>query len=132
MNLSTLLSSRASAGRPVRVGLIGAGKFGSMVLSQTQKIDGLQMVAVADLAASRARESMKRVGWPEERYSARSANEAARTGTTFVTDDVAALLACEEIECVTKPPVTRSPAPGTRSAASSMASTWSWSTSRPT
>jgi predicted homoserine dehydrogenase-like protein len=34
MNLSTLLAARAAKGRPVRVGIIGAGKFGSMVLAQ--------------------------------------------------------------------------------------------------
>jgi predicted homoserine dehydrogenase-like protein len=33
MNLSTLAAEAASRNRPVRVGLIGAGKFGSMFLS---------------------------------------------------------------------------------------------------
>ena len=100
MNLSTLLQARAASGRPVRAGLIGAGKFGSMVLSQVQKIEGLHMVAVADLAVSRARDSMKRVGWAEERYAASSAEEALKTGGTLVTDDVQALLSCPDIECV--------------------------------
>ncbi|WP_428377027.1 NAD(P)H-dependent oxidoreductase [Lichenicoccus sp.] len=114
MNLSTLLRSRAATGRPVRVGLIGAGKFGSMVLSQAQKIEGLHMVAVADLAVGRVRQSMARVGWPEERYGAASAADAVRRGTTFVTDDVSALLACEEIECVIE--ATGHPIAGTRHA----------------
>ncbi len=114
MNLSTMLLSRSAQGRPVRVGLIGAGKFGSMVLSQAQKIDGLHMVGVADLAVSRARESMKRVGWPEERYGATSAGDAIRSGRTFITDDVAALLACEEIDCVIE--ATGHPIAGTRHA----------------
>ena len=100
MNLSTLLLSRAENGHPVRIGLIGAGKFGSMVLSQAQRIDGLHVVAIADLAVSRARESLNRVGWAEERYGARSAGEAITGGTTFVTDSVEAMLACPEIECV--------------------------------
>ena len=114
MNLSTLLQSRASDGRPVRVGLIGAGKFGSMVLSQAQKIEGLHMVAVADLAVGRVRQSMARVGWAEHRYAARSAGEAVRDGTTFLTENVAALLACEEIECVIE--ATGHPVAGTRHA----------------
>jgi predicted homoserine dehydrogenase-like protein len=33
MNLHRLLEARAAQGRPVRVALIGAGKFGSMYLS---------------------------------------------------------------------------------------------------
>ncbi len=114
MNLSSLLLSRTAKGRPVRVGLIGAGKFGSMVLSQAQKIEGLHMVAVADLAVSRARDSMKRVGWAEERYGARNAGEAVKNGTTFVTDDVGAMLACPEIECVIE--ATGHPIAGTRHA----------------
>jgi predicted homoserine dehydrogenase-like protein len=114
MNLSSLLLSRAAKGRPVRVGLIGAGKFGSMVLSQAQKIEGLHMVAVADLAVSRVRDSMKRVGWVEERYSARSAADAIKNGTTFLTDDVEAMLSCPEIECVIE--ATGHPIAGTRHA----------------
>ena len=114
MNLYSLLSARAAEGRPVRVGLIGAGKFGSMVLAQAQRIAGYHMVAVADLNVSKARESLARVGWPSERYSAASAGEAVREGTTFVTDDVAAMLACEEIECVIE--ATGHPIAGTRHA----------------
>jgi predicted homoserine dehydrogenase-like protein len=114
MNLSSLLQSRAAKNQPVRVGLIGAGKFGSMVLSQAQRIEGLHMVAVADLAVSRARDSLKRVGWPEERYSARSAGEAVKTGSTFITDSVEAILSCPDIECVIE--ATGHPLAGTRHA----------------
>ena len=78
MNLSSLLAARSAEGRPVRVGLIGAGKFGSMVLAQAQRIRGYHVVAVADLNVGKARESLARVGWPEERYGAKSAGEAVR------------------------------------------------------
>ena len=37
MSLIAKLETRAQAGRPVRVGLIGAGKFGSMYLSQAPR-----------------------------------------------------------------------------------------------
>ena len=37
MNLSTMLSRREAAGRPVTVGLIGAGKFGTMFLTQLRR-----------------------------------------------------------------------------------------------
>ena len=58
MNLSTLLRQRAAGGRPVRIGLIGAGKFGSMVLAQAQRIPGLHVVGVADLDVGKARASL--------------------------------------------------------------------------
>ena len=54
MNLYRLLQKRADAGRPVRVGLIGAGKFGSMFLSQVPTTPGLKVVAMADLTPDRA------------------------------------------------------------------------------
>lgn len=97
MNLSTLLAAR---GRPVRVGLIGAGKFGSMVLAQAQRIPGFHVVGVADLDVAKARASLDRVGWPAERYAARSLEEAHRTGGTCVLDDAGALAAFDGIECI--------------------------------
>jgi predicted homoserine dehydrogenase-like protein len=100
MNLSTLLAARASGGRPVRIGLIGAGKFGSMVLAQAQRIAGLHVVGVADLDIGKAHASLERVGWPAERYSARSLGEAVKSGTTCVLNDAADLASCDEIECI--------------------------------
>ena len=100
MNLSTMLQQRAAGGRPVRVGLIGAGKFGSMVLAQAQRIAGLHVVGVADLDVGKARGSLARVGWPAERYGAASLGDAVKTGKTCVLDDVGALAGCDEVECI--------------------------------
>ena len=49
MNLWAKLKARAEAGRPVRVALIGAGKFGSMFLAQAPRTPGLHVAAIADL-----------------------------------------------------------------------------------
>ncbi|MGN6461509.1 MAG: flagellar biosynthesis protein FlgA, partial [Pseudolabrys sp.] len=49
MNLHAKLAERAAAGRPVTVAVIGAGKFGTMFLSQARLTTGLHVVAVADL-----------------------------------------------------------------------------------
>jgi len=100
MNLSSLLQTRNASGRPVRVGLIGAGKFGSMVLSQARHIEGLHVVGVADLDVGKARASLARVGWSAEQYGARTLSDAVKTGATCVLDDAAALAACDEIECI--------------------------------
>lgn len=69
MNLMRKLAARADAGRPVRVGLIGAGKFGSMFLSQVPTINGLEVAMIADLDADRAREVCLGVGWDEQRVA---------------------------------------------------------------
>ncbi len=100
MNLFPMLGARAEAGRPVRVGLIGAGKFGSMVLAQAMRIDGFHVVGVADLDVGKARASLARVGWPAERYAAPTLDEAMRTGATCVLDDAHALAAHPGVECI--------------------------------
>ena len=45
MNLHALLRRRESDGKPLRVGLIGAGKFGSMYLSQVRRTPGVRLAA---------------------------------------------------------------------------------------
>jgi predicted homoserine dehydrogenase-like protein len=100
MNLHRLLLSRAAEGKPLRVALIGAGKFGSMFLSQVRRTPGVHMLAVADLDPERARASLKRVGWPKQQYAARSADEALRNGATWVTDDALATIAHSAVEIV--------------------------------
>jgi predicted homoserine dehydrogenase-like protein len=70
MNLSSLLRRRLEAGRPVRVALIGAGKFGSMFLAQVPTIAGLEVAIIADLDPDRARGACRSVGWDETRIAA--------------------------------------------------------------
>jgi len=100
MNLSGMLRARAESGHPVRVGLIGAGKFGSMFLSQAGRTAGIHVVGVADIAPQRARAALARVGWREEKFSASSLAEAARSGGTHVLDDVEALISFDGIDVV--------------------------------
>jgi len=66
MNLHELLKEREAQGQPIRVGLIGSGRFGTMYLSQARNIPGVRVLAIADINTARARESLARVGWPED------------------------------------------------------------------
>jgi predicted homoserine dehydrogenase-like protein len=100
MNLYKLLCQRAEAGRPLRVGLIGAGKFGTMFLAQALRTPGLHLLGVADLAPPRVRENLERVGWPAERIAAKSLGEAADRGTTWVGEDAKALIAHPALDVV--------------------------------
>jgi predicted homoserine dehydrogenase-like protein len=63
MNLQSLLAARVQAGKPVRVGLIGAGKFGSMFLAQVPSIKGLEVARICDRDLDRARAACRTVGW---------------------------------------------------------------------
>lgn len=99
-DLLRTLAARAEAGRPLRAGLIGAGKFGSMFLSQARRIAGLHVLGVADLFVERARQALENTGWPAEQYAASGPTEALNTGATWVTDDGEALLAADGLEVV--------------------------------
>ncbi|BEP49660.1 Gfo/Idh/MocA family oxidoreductase [Variovorax paradoxus] len=87
MSLYARLQQRAAEGRPIRIGLIGAGKFGSMYLAQIPRTPGVQLVAIADLSPAAARANLERVGWNPERAAAGSVQEALKTGSTWITDD---------------------------------------------
>ncbi|HEY5218040.1 MAG TPA: Gfo/Idh/MocA family oxidoreductase, partial [Pseudolabrys sp.] len=100
MNLHAKLLERQAAGRPVTVGLIGAGKFGTMFLSQARLTQGMQVAGVADLDVTRARSQLNTAGWPAEAYAATSPADALKRGTTFVTDNAEALIADPRIEVI--------------------------------
>ena len=97
MNLFAKLSARHEAGHPVRVGLIGAGKFGSMFLAQALKIPALHIAGIADLSPDTARGNLALVGWKKEAYGAMNLDSACAQQTTFITDDPACLIADDRI-----------------------------------
>lgn len=100
MNLHSLLKARADEGRPVRVVVIGAGKFGTMFLSQIRHTPGMHLLGVCDLSIEAARSSLRNTGWSEDQFSATSAAKALADGTTFVTDDSEALIKAGGVEVV--------------------------------
>jgi len=108
------LKALAAAGKPVRVGLIGAGKFGSMFLSQVPRTPGVHLLGIADLSPARAKQALQRVGWNDDRYAARSWDEALRDGSTFVQDDAETMIAHPQLDIVID--ATGSPAAGIRHA----------------
>ncbi|MDJ0947361.1 MAG: SAF domain-containing protein [Alphaproteobacteria bacterium] len=111
MALYTALRERDT---PVRVGLIGAGKFGTMFLAQARRTPGLQVLAVADLDPDRARQSLTRIGWPAEQIAAKSFSAALESGATHLTADAAGLIAADGLDVVIE--ATGGPAAGIRHA----------------
>jgi predicted homoserine dehydrogenase-like protein len=100
VNLHRKLLERAAAGRPIGVGMIGAGKFGTMFLAQARRTPGIHVVGIADLAPDRAKANLRYCGWEDERFAARTLDEAAKSGGTCVLDDSGALLAHPAVEVV--------------------------------
>ena len=89
MYLYSSLKQREADARPVRAGLIGAGKFGSMFLSQVPTTPGLIVSVIADLDPSLAMARCGEVGWDEARLAA----------TTF-TDDAEEMIRGDNIDVV--------------------------------
>lgn len=100
MSLHEKLLERAAEGRPIRVGMIGAGKFGAMFLAQIPHLPGMHLMAIGDLNPANARHSLERVGWQTERSAARSFDEALKNGNTFITDDWKAVVSHPAIDVI--------------------------------
>jgi predicted homoserine dehydrogenase-like protein len=84
-----MLKTREAEDKPLRVGLIGAGKFAAMYLAQVPKTPGIRLARIADLAPDNARANLARVGWSKERIQ-----------KTPITDDWQKLVADPGIDIV--------------------------------
>ena len=96
MNLYRLLQRRAEAGRPIRIGTIGAGKFGTMFLAQLRLTPGMKLVGIATRHPDRAKQSCLRAQWPEAALTfgetADVINDEAGRGKVVLTSQPAQLL----------------------------------------
>jgi predicted homoserine dehydrogenase-like protein len=113
MNLYRMLRQRAQAGRPVTVGLIGAGKFGTMFLAQARQTPGLHVLAVADTNLKSAHGALAEAGFAPDRL-AQDIDAARRDGTTAVLEDAQDLIAAGGLDVVVE--ATGNPAAGIRHA----------------
>lgn len=57
IGLNDDLRVRAAEGRPVRIGLVGAGQMGTDVVAETQRMQGIEVVVTADVDPARARDA---------------------------------------------------------------------------
>ena len=112
MNLHSMLQARADAAHPIRVGLIGAGKFGAMFLAQVQQTCGMHLLGIADLNVEQARQTCLAVGWPEEQLQASDFEQARTLGKTHLTDNAEDLIQAEGLEVLID--ATGDPAAGIR------------------
>jgi len=100
MNLYAKLQEREALGKPLRIGVIGAGKFAAMYIAQVPKTPGVHLVGIADLAPANARANLERVGWTPEAYGASSLDAALKERRTHVSDDWRVLVAHPAVEIV--------------------------------
>jgi len=100
MHLSQQLQRLENAGTPIRVVVIGAGKFGCMYLAQAGNTPGVHIAAIVDLDIERCRSGLRRIGWPAEKFAASTLRHALDQGSTYLTDRLESVLEHGEIDVV--------------------------------
>ncbi len=100
MSLHRQLQQLAANNQSIKVGLIGAGKFGSMYLSQIPNTPGVQLVGIADLSPAGVKKNLERVGWKDEQSNAKSLDDAIKTGQTHISEDWQALVSHPAIDVI--------------------------------
>ena len=98
MNLYAKLQQRKD--KPLRIGVIGAGKFGAMYIAQVPKTPGVHLVGIADLSPDYAKGNLEKVGWPKEAYGAASLDAALKEKRTHLSDNWEALVAHPGIDII--------------------------------
>jgi predicted homoserine dehydrogenase-like protein len=100
MNLYAKLREREAQGKPLRIGVIGAGKFAAMYIAQVPKTPGVHLVGIADLSPDNARANLERVGWKPEAHAAATLDAALKERRTHVSEDWHALVAHPAVDIV--------------------------------
>jgi predicted homoserine dehydrogenase-like protein len=97
------LKERAASGRPIRVGMIGAGFMGRGVALQIATVvPGMRLVAIANRHIEGARRAYVEAGQPETREVATAAALSAAIARDIpaVTEDWRLLCDCDEIDAI--------------------------------
>ena len=100
MNLYRLLAKRSEEGRPIRIGIIGAGKFATMFLAQLRHTPGMHVIGISDLDVERGRKALVAAGWPAKAAAASSFGDALSCGTTHITEDTDSLIKSDGLELI--------------------------------
>jgi predicted homoserine dehydrogenase-like protein len=100
MHLSSQLQQLEDANTPIRVAVIGAGKFGCMFLAQARCTRGVHIAAIVDLDVDRCRSGLNRIGWGAEKYAASTLTQALKQGSTYITDRFEPVVENDNIDVV--------------------------------
>src|SRR5512140_3699126 len=101
MNVDTTLREREAAGRPIRVGMVGAGATGRAIALQLgTPAPGIRLVAIANRTPQHGERAYREAGVENWRRvaSAREAEAAISRGIPVLTEDPSALTACDVID----------------------------------
>lgn len=100
MNLHAKLRALEAQGRSICIGLIGAGKFGSMFDSQCLRNPEFQLVAIADLSRANVEAAITVTGHPRDMICGRGIEAAVREQRIGVTEDALFLIRSPFVDIV--------------------------------
>ena len=102
--ISQLLAQRAADANPIRVGIIGTGKFGAGLVAQISQMQGMEVAAIADINAHNARYAYVASGAPPEEIrtaeTGAELEDAIRAAKPAIVEDGLALGDCESIDVI--------------------------------
>jgi predicted homoserine dehydrogenase-like protein len=98
------LALRGDSGKPIRIGLVGAGEMGTDIVSRVAHMQGIEVGVISELKQGAARRSVEIAYGNADRAAevatADAANAAMEAGKIAVTDNVQALLESGLIDVV--------------------------------
>jgi len=104
MEIYERLLRRAAEGRAIRVGLVGCGQMGSGLVHVMNQIQGMDVVAIADMDLSRPRSTFKALGVSDSDVCITNqvgqASDALRAGKRLITEDAVMLAQLEALDAV--------------------------------
>jgi predicted homoserine dehydrogenase-like protein len=103
MSVDTALREREASGRPIRVGMVGAGATGRAIALQLgTPVPGMRLVAIANRTPEHGERAFREAGFPQWSRvgSAREAENAIARGLPVLTDDPSVLTHCDAIDLV--------------------------------
>ena len=98
MSLYSQLLQREQSNTPIKIGMVGAGKFASMFLSQARTLAGVQIVGIVDLKPDVARSNLEYVGWPADALDAVSIEDALASQKIYICEDIDILVSSPHID----------------------------------
>jgi len=101
MNTDTVLREREATGKPIRVGMVGAGASARAIALQLgTPVPGIRLVAIANRTPEHGERAFREAGITAFRPagSAREAEAAIAAGFPVLTDDPSVLTACDAID----------------------------------
>jgi len=101
---NSLLAQRAAENKPIKVGIIGAGKFGGGLVTQLSRMQGMEACAIADINLHHARHAYTANSIPAEAIrvvqNVEEMNEAIHRGKRAITEDGLLITGSDPVDVV--------------------------------